>query len=133
MSEVEPHLVTLILAMAQARRCMGVTECLGLANNLIKGTALEQEIIERKRRRNILTDNNSPALGKKYWKLFTKRWKHKLVSRRGQKFAIERNNSLTYHNVRKMYNDVYAALVESGNATRSEQASSEYAGPFKTH
>ncbi len=133
MSQVEPHLVTLILAMAQARRCLGATECLTLANDLIKGTQLEKEIIERKRRRNEWTDDNSPVLGKKYWKLFTRRWKHKLVSRRGQKFAIERNNSLTYHNIKKMYNDVYVALVESGNATKLEEASFEFDGPLKTH
>ena len=133
MSEVEPHLVTLILAMAQARRCLGVTECLGLANDLIKGTSLEKDIIERKKRRNEWTDDNSPVLGKKYWKLFTRRWKHMLVSRRGQKFAIERNNSLTYHYAKKTYNDVYAALVKLGSGNKLEEASYEYAGPFKTH
>ena len=133
MHQVEPHLVTLILAMAQARRCMGASECLALANDLIRGTEVEKQIIESKKKRNEWKDNNSPILGKKYWKLFTRRWNHQLVSRRGQKFAIERSNSLTYHNVKKMYNDVYAALVESGNATKLEDASSDYSGPFKTH
>ena len=95
MYQVEPQLVTLILAMAQARRCLQASECISLANDLIKGTEVEKTIIERKRKNMELFDDNTPVLGKKYWQLFNKRWKHKLVSRRGQKFAIDRSNSLT--------------------------------------
>jgi len=132
MSGVEPQLVTLILAMAQARRCLRASECLSLANDLIKGTEVEKKIIERKKKRNELYDDNSPVLGKKYWQLFNKRWKHKLVTRRGQKFALDRSNSLTYHNVKKMYDDVYNALVESGNAIQTQEHSSKYDGPLMT-
>ena len=132
MSGVEPQLVTLILAMAQARRCLRASECLSLANDLIKGTEVEKKIIERKKKRSERYDDNSPVLGKKYWQLFNKRWKHKLVTRRGQKFALERSNSLTYHNVKKMYDDVYNALVESGNAIQTQEHSSKFDGPLMT-
>ena len=41
MTPVEPHLVTLICAMAQIRRCLRASsECIGLANDLIKGMPL---------------------------------------------------------------------------------------------
>ncbi len=133
MYQVEPHLVTLILVMAQARRCMGASEYLALTNNLIRGTQVEKEIIKIKKKGTEWKHNNSLILGRKYWKLFTRRWKHQLVSRRGQKFAIEQNNSLSYHNVKKMNNEEYTALVELGNATKSEDASSDYSGHFKTH
>ena len=133
MHQVEPQLVTLILAMAQARRCLRASECVSLANDLIEGTELEKRIIERKRSKMDWCDDNTPVLGKKYWQLFNRRWKHKLVSQRGQKFAIERSNSLTYHNVKKMYDEVYSALVESGNATQTQQCTSKYNGLLKTH
>ena len=49
MTPVEPYLVTLICAMAQIRRCLRASECIGLANDLIKGRPLEKEIIEWKK------------------------------------------------------------------------------------
>lgn len=52
MSQVEPHLVTLILAKAQASRCMGPSKCLALANDLIKDTPVEKEIAEIKNKGN---------------------------------------------------------------------------------
>ena len=51
MSEVEPHLVTLILAMAQARRCLRANKCISLANDLIKGTEVQKKIIHRKKKK----------------------------------------------------------------------------------
>ena len=80
MHQVEPQLVTLILAMAQARRCLRASECISLANDLIKGTELEKKRIERKRIKMGSYDTNAPVLGKKYWQLFNRQWKHKLVS-----------------------------------------------------
>ena len=40
---------------------------------------------------------------------------------------------MTYRNVRKMYGDVYESLVQAGNATKSNEFSSEYDGPLKTN
>ena len=118
MAPVEPKLVDLVLAMAKIRRCLTVSECLVLANDLIKGTPLETKIIEWKKSINILLEPGEAVLGRKYWALFKKRWEHKLVSKRGQKFAMDRNNALTYSNMRQMYEDVYESLVEAGVATK---------------
>ena len=93
---------------------------------------MEKEIIEWKKSRSNYNEL-SPVLGRKLWRLFRRRWHHKSVSRRGQKFALKRNNSLTYHNTKKMYDDVYAALVDSGNARKSNEPSFAYEGPFITH
>ena len=73
MYQVEPQLVTLILAMAQARRCLQASECISLANDLIKGSDLEKKIIERKKKIMEVYDDNTPVLGKKYWQLFNRR------------------------------------------------------------
>ena len=67
-------------------------------------------------------------LGRKWWQLFKKRWSHRLVSKRGQKFALDRSNALTYHNVNKMYSDVYKCMVECGVATKLNEDSHEYQG-----
>ena len=77
-------------------------------------------------------DPSSPVLGKKYWVLFKKRWAHKLVTRRGQKFAMDRSNSLTYSNVKQMYDQVYSCMVDAGVAYVSDEFVSDYPGPLKT-
>ena len=121
MSPVEGKLVQLVLAMARIRRCLTTSESLELANDLIKGTPLEQHIIDWKRSINHKVNVNEPVLGKKYWSLFKKRWEHKLVSKRGQKFAMDRNNSLTYSNMKQMYDDVYDSMVDAGVAIKLDQ------------
>ena len=94
MAPVEPKLVELVLAMAKIRRCLTVSETLGLANDLIKDTPLEKKILEWKMNSlHLDIKKGDPVLGKKYWALFKKRWEHKLVSKRGQKFTMDRNNA----------------------------------------
>ena len=72
-----------------------------------------------------------PVLGRKYWALFKKRWEHKLVSKRGQKFAMDRNNALTYSNVCQMYEDVYESMVDAGVAIKLKEPSLNEVGNFK--
>jgi len=122
MAPVEPHLVELICSMASIRRCLSTSECISLANDLIAGTELESRIIEWKKNRMEYSDG-SPVLGKKYWVLFRRRWAHKLVTKRGQKFAMDQSNALTYSNVKKMYDEVYDCMVDAGVAQCFEQPS----------
>ena len=132
MSCIEPHLVELISAMGQIRRSLTGSESLSLANDLIYGTQVEKDIIQWKKSRNEYNPN-APVLGKKYWQLFKRRWAHRLVTRCGKKFARDRSKTLTYQNVKKMYEDVYKSLVQVGNATKTNEFSSEYDGPLKTN
>ena len=90
MSSVEPHLIELICPMAEIRRRLTTSEAISLANDLIVGTETEKKIIEWKKNRNEY-NNNSPVLGKKWWQLFKKQWSHWLVTKRGQKFALDRS------------------------------------------
>ena len=46
MASVEPHLIELILAMAEIRRCLSTSEALALGNDLISGTPTESNIIK---------------------------------------------------------------------------------------
>ena len=56
--------------------------------------------------------------------LFKRRWTHKLVTKRGQKFAMDWSNALTCSNVRKMYDEVYDCMVDAGVARCFDQPSS---------
>ena len=88
MASVEPHLVELICSMAEIRRCLTISEALALGNELISGTQTEENIIEWKKSRNEY-NKDLPLLGRKWWKLFKNRWAHWLVTKRGQKFALD--------------------------------------------
>ena len=102
MASVEFHLIELILTMAEFRRCLSTSEALTLGNDLIRGTETEKNIIAWKQSRNEYRED-APVLGSKWWQLFKKRWAHRLVTKRGQKFAMDRSCALTYSNVKKMY------------------------------
>ena len=129
MTPAEPHLVTLIHAMVQIQRCLRASKCIGLDNDLIKGRPLENKIIEWKISR-CNYNESAPVLGRKWWRLFRKRWHRKLISQRGQKFTLERKNSLTYSNTKKTDDETYAALVNAGNVATSNEPSFYYNGPF---
>ena len=131
MASVEPHLIELILSMAEIRRCLSTSEAIALANDLISGTPTESRIIEWKKQRNEYREE-SPVLGSKWWQLFKKRWSHRLVTKRGQKFAMDRSCALTYSNVRKMYDDVYKCMVDAGVARKLDVISDNFPGQLKT-
>jgi len=131
MASVEPHLVELICAMAEFRRCLTTSEALSLGNDLIRGTPTEENIIKWKKARNEYKED-MPVLGRKWWKLFKNRWSHRLVTKRGQKFALDRSNALTYSNVKKMYDDVYECMVECGAARKLPEPSDQFVGDMKT-
>ena len=131
MALVEPHLIELILAMAEFRRYLSTSEALVLGNDLIYGIETKKNIVEWKQSRNEYREV-APVLGSKWRQLFKKRWTHRLVTKRGQKFAVDRSCALTYSNVKKMYNDVYKCMVEAGVAKKLETPSDQSDGPLMT-
>ena len=53
------------------------------------------------------------------------------MTRRGQKFAMDRSNSLTYSNVKQMYDQVYSCMMDAVVAYVSDEFVSDYPGPLK--
>jgi len=120
MRAVEPQLVELILRMSRIRRCLTATQCLLLANDLVKGTKHEHNVVAFKEKR-YKRKFDSADLGQNYWKGFKKRWEHTLTFKRGQKFALDRSAALTFSNMNKMYDEVYDAMVECKVASKHPQ------------
>ena len=111
MSAAEPQLIELIIKMGRIRRCLTPTQCLHLAKDLIKGIEIEKKVVAFKKKL-FRKDYEDSDLGMRYWHGFKKRWGHKIIMKRGQKFALDRASSTTFANMSKMYDDVYEALVE---------------------
>ena len=74
---IEPLIVEIILQMARIRQCLNPSKGLQLVNSLIKGTKIQDELVEWKKRN---TPNNTGALGTGYWHGFLRRHRTKLVS-----------------------------------------------------
>ncbi len=103
MAPIEPKLVELVLAMAKIRRYLTVSETLGLANDLIKDSPLGKNPSMEEDVTSLGYQEKRSSFRKEILGPFNKRWKHKLVSKQGQKFAMDKNNALTYSNVCQIY------------------------------
>ena len=63
-----------------------------LINSLIKGTDIENKVKEWKIKHAHISDisNVDSKLGATYWKNFAKRKGHRIVSKKGEKFELDR-------------------------------------------
>ena len=111
---MEPTVVEIILQMARIRQCLTPSKGLQLVNSLISGTKLQQELIAWKRRGN--TNNEEGLVGRGYWRKFMKRNRDKIVSKRGQKYELNRQNWTTYSNFVHMYDHCIQEMIEAGVA-----------------
>ena len=84
MLEVEPYLVELIIKLADMRTPITTSQGLQLANSLIKGTSVEEKVIEWKKKycKSFQLGAGKPELGREYWQQFMKRNEHLIRSKR---------------------------------------------------
>ena len=95
---VESRVVDLIIRMSWIRWCLALSQCLHLANDLVKGTEVEKKVIAYKEKR-FEKKYETADLGNRYWQSFKKRWDHRLCNKRGQKFALDRASATNYTNL----------------------------------
>ena len=68
-------------------------------NRLISGTKVQQKLVTWKKKNSPgNSDENLGSVGVGYWNLFRKRHSEKFVSKRGQKFELDRTSWSTYTN-----------------------------------
>ena len=112
---IEPVVVEIILQMARIRQCLCPSKGLELVNSLIKGTPLQEELVQWKSRN---TPNDTGTVGVGYWRNFLKRHKTSIVSKRGQKYELNRQNWTTYANFVDLYEQCIAQMVRAGVAKK---------------
>eukprot|EP00978_Attheya_sp_CCMP212_P006142 scaffold13838_cov51-Attheya_sp.AAC.1 len=128
---VEDQIVELCIRMAKIRQPLSCANGLCLANSVIKGTETEKKVREwqehnikacKMKKGNLDDDDDDvPGLLKTgYWKGFMNRNKHRLVSKKSQKYALDRKDWSTYNNINQMYDDIYDEMTEAGVAVELE-------------
>ena len=113
--EIDDAVVKIALMMARIRQCLCPSKGLALVNSLIENQPIQKRLIEWKRK---YSSNAEGTVGYKYWRGLMKRNKHRLVSKRGQKYSLDKQNWTTYHNFLHMYEHTYEEMVSAGVAER---------------
>ena len=105
--------------MGKFRQPMNKTEGLSLINNMIANTATQQKLKEFQLKCTGMMPNN-PNLGKLgdgYWYKFCHRNKHRLQSKKGERYSSLRANWSKAVYFEQMYDVIYDGFVEANVAT----------------
>jgi len=105
LEEVEVALVEICIQMGKIRQPLSCTEAIALMNDMIKNTNTKQKLIEFQQTRRLGTygfEKGTVTSG--WWRGFLRRNEDtKLVTKRGEKFALNRRDWATLPNIKQMY------------------------------
>ena len=118
LEEIEHIAVSIMIQMGRIRQPLTPSKGLSLINNLISGTEYEDRLVKWKQK---YTVNSLPTVSRGYWYSFMKRNRHRIVSKRGQKYELDWQNRTTYANFSDMYNHCSHEMEHAGVAKRLEE------------
>ena len=113
--QIEDTVVKFVIRMAEIRQSLTPSRGLALINSLITDTPIQKELEIWKEK---YSNNTSGSVGQSYWRAFLKRNAHKIISKRGQKYELDRQNWTTYANFVDMYNQCIEQMVRAGVAKK---------------
>ena len=119
LAELEDTIIDIAIQMCRCRQPLTTSEGLVLVNSLIKGTKYETMVSEFQTKNcggTIKNTTTKGEVGESYWSAFMKRNQHRIVNKRGEKFASSRADWSTYENFEKMYDHIYDEMVSAGIA-----------------
>jgi hypothetical protein len=119
---LEPVFVSTIVQMARIRQSLTPSQGLALINGMVEGTREQANLISFKDKYCVCSEEDMGKVGRGYWRGFRRRNNHMLVSKRGQKYELDRSMWSTYANFIQMYDQVGEELVNAGVARKLETA-----------
>ena len=108
-----------IIQMARIRMAITPRQAISLINSLIDGTSVQEQLIEFKKIYKIKGNDVLGRVGAGYRRGFKKRNAHLLVSKKGQKFELDRSQWSTYHNFKQMYACIAEEMETAGVAKKN--------------
>ena len=106
--------------MARIRQCLTPSKGIELVNKVIKGTKYEKQMLTFKQKYCLTFDTNQ-FVGYVYWRGFMKRNQHLLVTTKGKKYELNRDNWCTYTNMKAMYDHIIEEMIDSNLAMKLEE------------
>lgn len=113
MVRVEPVILQIVKWKQEARQPITSTEGLQLANSLVDGKPIQEEVIHRQSK---WKKNPTGMVSTTYWLTFMRRHKQQLQSAQGYHMASNRTEWVTYKNILIMYDFVYEQMIAAGIA-----------------
>ena len=110
----EAEFVEVMIQMARMRQALSPSEGVKLINSLILGTKSEKDLIAFKEKH---CSNARGTVGVGYWRGFKKRNEHKIVTKKGAKYELDRDKWTTYANFTDMYKHIYEEMEDAKVAT----------------
>mmetsp|Transcript_31728 Transcript_31728/g.67253 ORF Transcript_31728/g.67253 Transcript_31728/m.67253 type:complete len:115 (+) Transcript_31728:309-653(+) len=98
--------------MGKIRQPLSVKEGIELMNSLIVGTNMQKNVVNFQMERNLCSDEYG-RVGKGWWRGFLRRNGHRIVTQRGEKFAVHRSDWTTFDNIKQMYDVIYDEMVDA--------------------
>ena len=99
---------------------LNVTEGIALVNDMIvEGTQMQEALKEFQSTRRLSSDLfELGKAGRGWWNGFMKRHGHRLVTKKGERFACDRSYWTTLANIQQMYDVIYDAMVDASIAMK---------------
>ena len=92
LADAEEILVVLCIQMGKIRQPLNVAEGIALVNDMIKGTKMQEALKEFQSARRLGSDLfELGKAGRGWWNGFMKRHGHRLVTKKGERFACDRS------------------------------------------
>ena len=95
----------MIIKLSHCRHSISASDGLQLINSLTKGTDVEEKLknCKLKHARVNSIDNCNRSAGTGYWQGFKRRNAHRVVTKKGEKFELDRQNWTTCSNFKMMH------------------------------
>ena len=114
LEEVEVALIEICIQMGRIGQPLSCSEAITLMNDMIENTNTKQKLIEFQQSRKLGTygfEKGRVTTG--CWRGFLRPHKDKLVTKRGENFALNRHNWTTLPNIKQMYEVIYDEMVDA--------------------
>lgn len=117
--DVEEVMIPIAIQMSRIRQPLDCMEAMHLMNSLLEGTETQARLIEFQKSRKLGNENFVPGkVGPGWWSGFLKRHGHKIVTKKGERFALNRSQWTTYPNIEQMYDVIYEEMLDAKVAIR---------------
>ena len=114
LADAEKALVAICIQMGKIRQPLNCTEAIELMNNLIQDTDSQKALLEFQRMRKLGSKDGKASKG--WWAGFLCRHEHEIVTKRGERFALNRHDWTTLENIKQMYDAIYNEIVDANMA-----------------
>jgi hypothetical protein len=112
--DAEKALVEICIQMGKIRQPLNCTDAIELMNNSIKDTDLQKELVKFQMQPKLGYKDGKVSNG--WWKGFLCRHEHELVTKHGERFALNHHNWTTLANIKQMYDAIYNEIVDANMA-----------------